>query len=93
MENTETLDKIYLEWSQFTKAKTNRELRLENALEWALRECNESSHPHYPYEDQSGNWCYPYLVLGTPMGGGVGEASFHTALEAVEGAMMGKVTA
>lgn len=30
---TETLDKMYLEWSRFTKAKTERELRLEAALE------------------------------------------------------------
>jgi|GEM_PF-5886926 len=29
---TETLDKLYLEWSQFTKAKTGRELRLENKI-------------------------------------------------------------
>ena len=29
---TETLDKLYLEWSQFTKAKTKRELQLEAAL-------------------------------------------------------------
>ena len=30
--NTETLDKLYLEWSQFTRAKTASELRLINAL-------------------------------------------------------------
>ena len=29
---TETLDKLYLEWSQFTKAKTKRELDLEKLL-------------------------------------------------------------
>ena len=28
LKNTETLDKLYLEWSQFTKAKTARELWL-----------------------------------------------------------------
>ena len=30
---TTTLDKLYLEWSQFTKAKTAKELRLREALE------------------------------------------------------------
>ena len=30
--NTETLDKLYLEWSQFTKAETETEIRLKNAL-------------------------------------------------------------
>lgn len=30
--NTETLDKLFLEWSQFTKAKTARELRLERII-------------------------------------------------------------
>lgn len=29
---TETLDKLYLEWSQFTKAKTHRELKLEEQI-------------------------------------------------------------
>lgn len=29
---TETLDKLYLEWSQFTKAKTGRETQLENLI-------------------------------------------------------------
>jgi len=29
---TTTLDKLYLEWSQFTKAKTAKELRLREAL-------------------------------------------------------------
>ena len=69
-----------------------REQRLEAALEWALRNATDSEHPHYPYHDGK-KWVYPYLVSGTPIGGGVGEASFDTALEAVEGAMMGKVSA
>lgn len=30
---TETLDKLYLEWSQFTKARTNRELFLIRIIE------------------------------------------------------------
>jgi hypothetical protein len=29
---TETLDKLYLEWSQFTKARTRRELSMQAAL-------------------------------------------------------------
>lgn len=31
MMETETLDKLYLEWSQFTKARTSRELELLEA--------------------------------------------------------------
>lgn len=31
--NTETLDKLYLEWSQFTTAKTRREVYLESTLQ------------------------------------------------------------
>ena len=30
---TETLDKLYLEWSQFTQAKTAREIQLEAQLD------------------------------------------------------------
>lgn len=30
---TETLDKLYLEWSQFTKVKTKTELNLEKVIE------------------------------------------------------------
>lgn len=30
--NTETLDKLYLEWSQFTKSKTAREIELEATI-------------------------------------------------------------
>lgn len=29
---TETLDKLYLEWSQITKARTSREIRYERSL-------------------------------------------------------------
>jgi hypothetical protein len=35
--NTETLDKLYLEWSQFTTARTAREVRLTAALSRLLR--------------------------------------------------------
>lgn len=38
---TETLDKIYLEWSQFTEAMTERELRLEKELKSLI----EATHP------------------------------------------------
>lgn len=34
---TETLDKLYLEWSQFTGAKTARELKLEKQKQELLR--------------------------------------------------------
>ena len=40
---TETLDKLYLEWSQFTKARTSREIAMENALRWVLN--NLGAHP------------------------------------------------
>ena len=37
--DTETLDKLYLEWSQFTKAKTKHEIYLESTLNNALHMC------------------------------------------------------
>ncbi|MDH0869718.1 hypothetical protein [Agrobacterium pusense] len=30
--NTETLDKLYLEWSQFTKAETAKEIKLQKRI-------------------------------------------------------------
>lgn len=33
---TETLDRLYLEWSQFTRARTGREIRMHAALKAAL---------------------------------------------------------
>ena len=36
---TETLDKLYLEWSQFTHARTARELRYEALLRRAQLAC------------------------------------------------------
>lgn len=39
---TETLDKIYLEWSQFTNARTNRELKLIDALNQIQRQANKN---------------------------------------------------
>lgn len=32
-EETETLDKLYLEWSQFTKARTSREIAMADMLD------------------------------------------------------------
>lgn len=34
---TETLDRLYLEWSQFTRARTGRELALIEPLEFAVK--------------------------------------------------------
>lgn len=36
---TETLDKLYLEWSQFTQARTARELRYEALLKRCAAAC------------------------------------------------------
>jgi len=33
---TETLDKLYLEWSQFTEARTAREIKLKESLAEAI---------------------------------------------------------
>ena len=33
MKDTETLDKLYLEWSQFTDARTSREIRALDLLQ------------------------------------------------------------
>ncbi|MCX7320406.1 MAG: hypothetical protein NT113_13255 [Hyphomicrobiales bacterium] len=56
---------------------------LTAALEWALANCQDSAHPHYPYF-ANGAWRFPYLINNAGgSGGGVGEASFDTALEAV----------
>jgi hypothetical protein len=35
MKESETLDKLYLEWSQFTGARTNRELQMFELLKMA----------------------------------------------------------
>lgn len=55
---------------------------MREALEWALDNAG-TEHPHYPERADSGGWHYPYLVNGSPMGGGVGHANFPTAVEAV----------
>lgn len=59
--------------------------RLRFALEWALD--HASDHPHYPYREGD-KWTFPYLVSNAGgFGGGVGNAYFPTALEAVEAAV------
>ncbi len=43
-QNTETLDKLYLEWSQFTKAETAKEIALKKLVATmmsALIECED----------------------------------------------------
>ncbi len=42
MMNTETLDKIYLEWSQFTQARTALEIELREAM-YALSRAAQGS--------------------------------------------------
>jgi hypothetical protein len=68
--------------------------RLEAALEWALDNATDSEHPHYPERilprTAYAVWQYPYLISGTPLGGGVGHANFPSALEAVEAARLEK---
>lgn len=39
--DTETLDKLYLEWSQFTTAQTAKEINLERQLDAARKEIDE----------------------------------------------------
>lgn len=50
---TETLDKLYLEWSQFTKARTAREL----ALEKIVAEIAKSNPNHFDTPAEHANWC------------------------------------
>jgi|GEM_PF-2784848 len=59
--------------------------RLREALEWALDNAG-TDHPHYPYREDD-KWTYPYLISGTPLGGGVGNALFDTAAGAVRAAL------
>jgi len=65
--------------------------RLILALEWALDQAG-SDHPHYPERvlprTAYAVWQFPYLVSGTPFGGGVGHATFESALDAVEHAQL-----
>ncbi len=42
MMETQTLDKLYLEWSQFTKARTGREIAYRQMLEAVAAELRKS---------------------------------------------------
>lgn len=60
------------------------------ALEWALTHAG-TDHPSFPYKNEEGVWSFPRLIRDNPegFGGGVAEASFPTALEAVQAATRG----
>lgn len=45
---TETLDKLYLEWSKYTHARTARELRLRKLLEKIKSTADAASSDAYP---------------------------------------------
>ena len=51
--DTETLDKLYLEWSQFTRARTVRELEMAKAL----AEIASSNPNHFSDPVEHANWC------------------------------------
>jgi hypothetical protein len=44
---TEILDKLYLEWSQFTNARTHRERKMFDCIRW-LNSMIESGEKHTP---------------------------------------------
>jgi hypothetical protein len=46
MPGTETLDRIYLEWSQFTAARNKREIDALALLEWLDRKGGLGTHAH-----------------------------------------------
>ncbi|GLK77985.1 hypothetical protein GCM10008171_32390 [Methylopila jiangsuensis] len=82
----EVLDAIHAAYTPAIEAQAAEIERLQEALEWALERATDSDHPHYPMRGESWPWVFPYLVPGSPLGGGVGEAGFKTALVAVEAA-------
>lgn len=55
---TEALDRLYLEWSQFTRARTSREIELVKALE-AMQEAYYDFHDAHsmtePVTGRAGN--------------------------------------
>lgn len=53
MPDTETLDRLYLEWSQFTQAKTWRDI----AAEKALTEIAHSMSRKWAEPGEHANWC------------------------------------
>jgi hypothetical protein len=48
MATTETLDRLFLEWSQFTAAKTRREIELENTISDALHHLRDATPRNGP---------------------------------------------
>jgi len=93
LEGHATWKAAFIEAQRSDIADVNEEMNrlralLEEAvkgLEWALDKAR-ADHPHYP-ERTGGGWHFPYLVHGSPLGGGVGHARYGTALEAVKAAM------
>lgn len=63
--DTETLDKLYLEWSQFTKAETAREMKLRRAL----REIAESNPNKFDDPLKHANWCMECAATALTNGG------------------------
>lgn len=60
MSTTETLDKLYLEWSQFTSARTGRELMLDKvigSLTLALMEIRTSNANNFDDPIAHVDWC------------------------------------
>ena len=54
-------------------------------IDW-LESAMANEHPSIPtYQD--GGWGYPYLISGTPSGGGVGFKRFNSLREAIDEAM------
>lgn len=45
MADTETLDRLYLEWSQFTQARTAREIAMRDALQELLYQIDHAAMP------------------------------------------------
>lgn len=52
---TETIDKLYLEWSQFTKAETATEIKLKNALRQIQSRASEGKLVESGYINQIAN--------------------------------------
>lgn len=53
--STETLDKLYLEWSQFTNAETATEIKLKTALRQIQRRASDGASVESAYINQVAN--------------------------------------
>ncbi|MCG7915914.1 MAG: hypothetical protein JAY71_18770 [Candidatus Thiodiazotropha weberae] len=64
-QQTKTIDKLFLELSQFTKARTQRELKLEDAVERAfLAGLNIGNNPQFQMTQSMDQWTkYKKLML------------------------------